>query len=97
MFGCQHVEAQPSSCLVQRRSGRVVREGFGSSRYYHRPLAAVLVESRDEPFIVEMVADRVGCVSQDPRRLLERVLAITEVLLHHAAPEGRDRQRRYPE
>jgi len=81
MFGINFIKVQPTTYLLQYRSGHVVREGLGLSFFYYAPttsLVAVPVASTDMPFIFqETTADfqtvtiqgqvtyRVG----DPKRL----------------------------
>lgn len=58
MFGIRFVKVQPTTYLMQFRSGQVVREGAGLSFFYYAPttsLVAVPVASRDEPFIYQAV------------------------------------------
>lgn len=56
MFGIKFIKAQPTTYLLQYRSGRMVREGLGLSFFYYSPttsLVAVPVASTDVPFIFE--------------------------------------------
>src|SRR6266542_5687124 len=56
MFGIQFIKVQPTTYLLQHRSGRVVREGVGLSFFYYAPttsLVAVPVASADVPFIFQ--------------------------------------------
>jgi hypothetical protein len=56
MFGIRFIKVQPTTYLLQYRSGRVVREGLGLSFFYYAPttsLVAVPVASADVPFIFQ--------------------------------------------
>lgn len=58
MFGLRFVKSQPTTYLLQYRSGRVVRAGAGLSFFYYAPtssLIAVPVASKEEGFIFEQV------------------------------------------
>jgi hypothetical protein len=56
MFGINFIKVQPTTYLLQYRSGEVVREGLGLSFFYYGPttsLVAVPVASTDAPFIFQ--------------------------------------------
>jgi hypothetical protein len=56
MFGITFIKVQPTTYLLQYRSGKIVREGVGLSFSFYAPatsLVAVPVASTDEPFIFE--------------------------------------------
>ena len=56
MLGINFIKVQPTTYLLQYRSGRLVREGLGLSFFYYAPttsLVAVPVASADVPFIFE--------------------------------------------
>ena len=56
MFGIKFIKVQPTTYLLEYRSGRIVREGLGLSFFYYAPptsLVAVPVASTDAPFIIE--------------------------------------------
>ncbi len=56
MFGIKFIKVQPTTYLLQHRSGRVVREGVGLSFFYYAPttsLVAVPIASADVPFIFQ--------------------------------------------
>src|SRR6185503_13054372 len=56
MFGINFIKVQPTTYLLQYRSGNVVREGLGLSFFYYGPttsLVAVPVASTDAPFIFQ--------------------------------------------
>ena len=56
MFGIRFIKVPPTTCLIQYRHGRVVREGSGMSFFYYAPttsLVAVPVASSEAPFIFE--------------------------------------------
>jgi hypothetical protein len=58
MFGIRFVKTQPTTYVLQYRSGKVVREGAGLSFFYYAPastLVAVPVASKDQGFIFEQV------------------------------------------
>jgi hypothetical protein len=58
MFGIKFVKAQPTTYLLQYKSGKVVREGAGMSFFYYAPttsLVAVPVGSRSEDFIFQQL------------------------------------------
>jgi hypothetical protein len=60
MLGIGFVKAQPTTYLIQYRSGRAVREGAGLSFFYYRPtctLVAVPIASQDQPFIFELLTN----------------------------------------
>ena len=81
MFGINFIKVQPTTYLLQYRSGDVVREGLGLSFFYYGPttsLVAVPVASTDAPFIFqETTADFQAVTIQghvtyrvrEPRRL----------------------------
>src|SRR4029434_1224768 len=81
MFGIKFIKVQPTTYLLQYRSGEVVREGLGLSFFYYGPttsLVAVPVASTDAPFIFqETTADFQSVTIQgqvtyrvsDPKRL----------------------------
>ncbi len=115
MFGIKFIKVQPTTYLLQYRSGKVVREGNGLSFFYYAPttsLVAIPVGSADVPFIFQettsdyqtvtiqgQIAYRVGdpkrlsgllnftmasngssYVSDDPKKLPERVINVVNVL-----------------
>jgi hypothetical protein len=54
MFGIKFIKADPSTYLIKSRNGRVLKEGFGLSFFYHAPstsLVSVPMGSEDIPFI----------------------------------------------
>jgi len=56
MFGIKFIKVQPTTYLLQYRSGKIVREGVGLSFFYYSPttsLVAVPVASTDTPFIFQ--------------------------------------------
>ena len=56
MLGIKFIKVQPTTYLLQYRSGKLVREGLGLSFFYYSPptsLVAVPVGSVDVPFIFE--------------------------------------------
>jgi len=56
MLGVRFIKVQPTTYLLQYRSGKVVRDGLGLSFFYYAPttsLVAVPVESTDAPFIFQ--------------------------------------------
>src|SRR6185295_7320896 len=56
MFGLRFIKVQPTTYMLQYRSGKVVREGTGLSFFYYAPttsLVAVPVGSADVPFIFQ--------------------------------------------
>lgn len=56
MLGIRFIKVQPTTYLLQYRSGKVVRDGLGLSFFYYAPttsLVAVPVESTDAPFIFQ--------------------------------------------
>jgi len=58
MLGIRFIKTQPTTYLLQFRSGKVVREGAGSSFFYYAPnstLVAIPVGSKDQGFIFEQV------------------------------------------
>lgn len=58
MFGIRFIKTQPTTYVMQFKSGKVVREGSGLSFFYYGPtssLVAVPVGSKDEGFIFEQV------------------------------------------
>jgi hypothetical protein len=95
MFGINFIKVQPTTYLLQYRSGKVVREGLGLSFFYYSPttsLVAVPVASTDAPFIFqEATADFQSVTMQgqvtyrvsEPKRL-------AGLLNYTLAPYGRD-------
>ncbi len=61
MFGIRFIKVQPTTYLLQYKSGKIVREGAGLSFFYYAPttsIAAVPIGSQDIPFIFkEMSSD----------------------------------------
>jgi SPFH domain / Band 7 family len=58
MFGLRFIKVEPTTYLIQHRSGAVVREGAGLSSFYYAPvtsLVAVPIGSRDAAFIFQNV------------------------------------------
>jgi hypothetical protein len=58
MLGIRFIKVQPTTHLMQFRSGKIVREGAGLSFFYYSPnstLVAVPVASKDQGFIFEQV------------------------------------------
>ena len=58
MFGIRFIPVQPTTCLIQYRGGKAVREGAGLAFFYYAPttsLVAVPVASTAAPFIFEEV------------------------------------------
>lgn len=58
MFGIQFIKAQPTTYLMQFKSGAVVRQGAGLSFFYFAPtssLVAVPFASKEQGFIFEQV------------------------------------------
>jgi hypothetical protein len=56
MFGIRFIKVQPTTYLLEHRSGKIVREGLGLSFFYYAPttsLVAVPVASDDAPFIFQ--------------------------------------------
>ena len=56
MFGIRFIKTQPTTFLIQFKSGRSVREGPGLSFFYYAPttsLVAVPLESTEAPFMFE--------------------------------------------
>jgi regulator of protease activity HflC (stomatin/prohibitin superfamily) len=56
MLGIRFIKVPPTTCLIQYRNGRIVREGSGMSFFYYGPttsLVAVPVASTEAPFIFE--------------------------------------------
>ncbi|MDB6131089.1 MAG: band 7 protein [Verrucomicrobiales bacterium] len=81
MLGVNFIKVQPTTYLLQYRSGKVVREGLGLSFFYYAPstsLLAVPVASSDIPFIFQETTSDFQTVTiqgqvtyrvSDPRRL----------------------------
>jgi hypothetical protein len=81
MLGIKFIKVQPTTYLLEYRSGKIVREGLGLSFFYYAPttsLVAVPVGSSDVPFIFqETTADFQAVTIQgqvtyrvgDPKRL----------------------------
>src|SRR5215510_11760846 len=58
MFGIRFLKMQPTTYLLQYKSGRIVREGAGLSFFYYAPttsLVSVPIASTDAPFIFNEV------------------------------------------
>ena len=58
MFGIRFIKSQPTTYLIEYKSGKIVREGAGLSFFYFSPtttLAAIPAGSRDESFIFQQV------------------------------------------
>lgn len=58
MLGIGFIKMQPTTYLIQYRSGQAVREGVGLSFFYFKPtssLVAVPVASQDQPFMFELI------------------------------------------
>jgi len=56
MFGIKFIKVQPTTYLLQYRSGQIVRDGLGLAFFYYAPttsLVAVPVASADVPFIFQ--------------------------------------------
>lgn len=61
MFGIKFIKVDPSTYLIKSRNGKVIKEGFGLSFFYHAPstsLVSVPMGSEDIPFMFsEMTGD----------------------------------------
>src|SRR4051812_44852129 len=58
MLGVRFIKSQPTTYLMQFKSGKIVREGAGQSFFYHGPtssIVAVPIGSKDQGFIFEQV------------------------------------------
>jgi isopentenyl phosphate kinase len=58
MFGIRFIKSQPTTYLIEYKSGKIARQGAGLSLFYFAPtttLAAVPAGSRDESFIFQQV------------------------------------------
>lgn len=58
MFGIRFIKSQPTTYLIQYKSGNIVRKGAGLSFLYFAPtstIAAIPAGSRDESFIFQQV------------------------------------------
>jgi hypothetical protein len=58
MFGIRFIKSQPTTYLIEYKSGKIVRQGAGISFLYFAPtttLAAIPAGSRDESFIFQQV------------------------------------------
>ncbi|MGO4152353.1 SPFH domain-containing protein [Cupriavidus basilensis] len=58
MFGIRFIKADPTTYLMQMKSGKIIREGSGQSFYYYAPttsLVAVPVGSQILPYIFELI------------------------------------------
>jgi hypothetical protein len=58
MLGLRFIKSQPTTYLIQYKSGKILRQGAGLSFVYFSPtttLAAIPVGSRDESFIFQQV------------------------------------------
>jgi SPFH domain/Band 7 family protein len=58
MLGVRFIKSQPTTYLMQFKSGRIVREGAGQSFFYHGPTSAIVavpIGSKDQGFIFEQV------------------------------------------
>ena len=54
MFGIKFIKVDPSTYLIKSRNGKVIKEGFGLSFFYHAPstsLVSVPMGSEDIPFM----------------------------------------------
>ncbi len=54
MFGIKFIKVDPSTYLIKTRNGKVVKEGFGLSFFYHGPSTSIIsvpMSSEDIPFI----------------------------------------------
>lgn len=54
MFGIKFIKVDPSTYLIKSRNGKVMKEGFGLSFFYHAPstsLVSVPMGSEDIPFM----------------------------------------------
>lgn len=54
MFGIRFIKVDPSTYLIKSRNGKVLKEGFGLSFFYHAPstsLVTVPMGSEDVPFM----------------------------------------------
>ncbi len=54
MFGVKFIKVDPSTYLIKSRNGKVIKEGFGLSFFYHAPstsLVSVPMGSEDIPFM----------------------------------------------
>jgi hypothetical protein len=83
MFGIKFIKVQPTTYLLQYRSGKIVRDGLGLSFFYYAPttsLVAVPVGSADIPFIFEdttgdfqtvTIQGQVTYRVREPKRLAE--------------------------
>ena len=60
MFYFKYIKANPNTCLIQYKSGKVVREGRGESFFYFAPtssLTAIPVGSQEIPFMFQEVTN----------------------------------------
>lgn len=58
MFGIRFIKSQPTTYLIEYKSGKIARQGAGLSFFYFAPtttLAAIPAGSRDESFIFQQV------------------------------------------
>lgn len=58
MFGIRFIKSQPTTYLIEYKSGKIARQGAGLSLFYFAPtttLAAIPAGSRDESFIFQQV------------------------------------------
>ena len=97
MFYFKYIKADPNTCLMQYKSGKIVREGRGQSFFYFAPtsfLAAVPVGSQEVPFMFKEVTkdfQEVTVQGQFIYRIID-ARKLSELMNYSLKPDGKTYQ-----
>lgn len=102
MFGIRFIKSQPTTYLIEYKSGKIVRQGAGLSFLYFAPtttLAAIPAGSRDESFIFQQVTadfQTITVQGQIAYRISEPV-KVSAMLNYALRPDGKSYESDDPE
>lgn len=93
MFGVKFIKADPTTFLIKSRDGKVLKQGFGLSFFYHAPSTSIIsipMHSEDIPFMFsELTGDfqEVTIQGQTTYKIVD-VQAVTQMLNYSLNARG---------
>jgi len=94
MFYFKYIKADPNTCLMQYKSGKIVREGRGQSFFYFAPtsfLVSVPVGSQEVPFMFQEVTSDFQTVTVQGQFIYRVTNAkkLSEIMNYSLKPDGK--------
>ena len=95
MFYFKYIKANPNTCLMQYRSGKIVREGRGQSFFYFAPtsfLVSIPVSSQEVPFMFQEVTSDFQAVTVQGQFIYRVIDArkLSELMNYTLKPDGKN-------